>query len=307
MDAPLLDLQDVPVGGRAFFSTTSDGTRVRSAIWEGGDSGTVLLFPGRTEYIEKYGRVVTRLMSRGLNVVVIDWRGQGLSDRTDGRTDRGYVECFSDYQDDLASVLAIPEVAALSGPRYLFSHSMGGCIAMRTLIEGLDIKAAVFSAPMWGLQGPAVARHVLGAVSAIGRPIGLHKALVPGTKPTYYVQRAEFEGNELTSDPDHYAFFRAQLADNPELGLGGPTIQWAAHAIREMAALRADPAPITRMLVFLGTNEAVVDPTAVTSFIPHLPNAELLMMEGGKHECWMETPALQDEIWDATDKFLASI
>lgn len=307
MEAPLLDLQDVPVGGRAFFSTTTDGTRIRSAIWEGGEAGTVLLFPGRTEYIEKYGRVVSKLTARGMNVVVIDWRGQGLSDRTDGRTDRGYVECFSDYQSDIASVLALPEVGALAGPRYLFSHSMGGCIGLRALIEGLEVEAAVFSAPMWGLEGPAIARHVLGAVTAMGRPFGVHKSLVPGTKPTYYVQNAEFEGNELTSDPDHYAFFRAQLANNPELGLGGPTIQWAAHAIREMEALRHAPAPTTPMLVLLGSKEAVVKPESITSLVPRFPNATLMMLEGGKHECWMETPNLQTEIWDATDRFLASI
>jgi len=44
--------------------------------------GTVLLFPGRTEYIEKYGPAAADFLARGFATVVIDWRGQGLADRT---------------------------------------------------------------------------------------------------------------------------------------------------------------------------------------------------------------------------------
>lgn len=305
--APLYDLQDVPAGGQAFFSVTADGTKIRSAIWQGGDKGTVLLFPGRTEYIEKYGRMVSKLTARGLNVVVWDWRGQGLSDRPDGRTDRGDVGSFDDYQQDIASVLAIPEVAALAGPRYLFAHSMGGCIGLRALMNGLDVKAAVFSAPMWGLEGPTMAWTVLKAICKFGHTFGLDKNLAPGTKPTFYVQAAEFEGNELTNDADYYAYFRAQLANNPELGLGGPTIHWAVQAVNEMDALKNAPAPETPMLVFLGTEEAVVDSAAVKSRMPTIPNGTLEIVTDCKHEVWMETPEIQTHVWDLTDKFLAEI
>ena len=43
--------------------------------------GTVCIFPGRTEFIEKYFEVVRDLRARGFAVAVLDWRGQGLSDR----------------------------------------------------------------------------------------------------------------------------------------------------------------------------------------------------------------------------------
>lgn len=306
-NAPLHPLQDVPEGGHAYFATTQDGTRVRAAIWSGGDKGTALLFPGRTEYIEKYGRMISKLQARGLNVVVIDWRGQGLSDRPDDRTDRGYVGDFAEYQQDIQAILAVPEVAALKGPRILFGHSMGGCIGLRALIEGLDVKAAVFSAPMWGLPGPAALRHVLNTVAMVGKPFGGNKSLVPGTKPTYYVEAAEFKGNELTNDPDHYAMFRHQLAAQNELGLGGPTIHWANEALKEMAALKLAKVPDIPMLVFLGTEEAVVDGEAIKSRVPELPNAQLKMVANGKHEGWMEAPKALDFIWAETDAFLGKL
>lgn len=302
--APLHALQDVPEGGRAFYTNASDGVRVRAALWTGGNAGTALLFPGRTEYIEKYGRMVAKLQARGLNVVVIDWRGQGLSDRTDNRTDRGHVENFLDYQLDIEAIMAIPDIAALSGPRYLFAHSMGACIALRSIIDGIDLDGVVMSAPMWGLPGPPGSRHALNLVNTIGRIFGAHKSHVPGTKPTYYVEAAPFEGNELTNDADYYAMFRAQLKGHGELGLGGPTIHWAAEALKEMSALKAANVPDIPMLVFLGTAEAVVDANAVKSRVPTLPKARLEMLENGKHECWMETPVLQERIWSLTDNFL---
>lgn len=304
MEAPLYNLQDVPANGRAYFAS-AHGTKVRFAIWDGGDKGTVLLFPGRTEYIEKYGRVVSKLMERGLNVVVFDWRGQGLSDRPDDRTDRGYVEKFSDYQNDITAILATPEVTALTGPRFLFTHSMGGAIGLRALINGLDVKAAVFSAPMWGLEGPTIAWHVLGAINTLGRPFGMHKNLAPGTKPTFYVQASEFEGNELTNDADHYTYFRGQLDSNPELGLGGPTIHWAVTAVQELDAIKIAPAPKTPMLVLLGSQEAVVSSAAIKNLVPKLPNARLEMVEGAKHEVWMETPEIRDNVWELIDQFIA--
>ena len=49
--------------GQAFFLRTEDGLRLRLGLWqpEGEATGTVLLFPGRTEYLEKYAPVAARL------------------------------------------------------------------------------------------------------------------------------------------------------------------------------------------------------------------------------------------------------
>ncbi len=305
--APLYNLVGVPEGGKAIFVSAKDGTKIRIAYWQGGARGTVLLFPGRTEYIEKYGRMVEKLTARDLNVVVFDWRGQGLSDRPDGRRDRGYVENFVDYQQDIAAALNAPEIVALQGPRVLFSHSMGGCIGLRALVEGLDVKGAVFSSPMWGLAASTKDKVLLSVVNVIGRPFGVHKSLVPDTKPTYYVVENPFEGNELTNDADYYAMFQSHLAAQPDLGLGGPTIHWAVKAIKEMGLLMDSAAPNIPTLTFLGTQEVVVDGEAIKSRAKTLPNDRLEIIQDGKHEVWMETPEIQAQVWNSMDKFLDRI
>jgi len=305
--APLHDFHDVPTGGKAIFVSAQDGTKIRIAYWQGGDRGTVLLLPGRTEYIEKYGRMIAKLQTRNLNVVVIDWRGQGLSDRHDDRRDRGYVESFQHYQQDILATINAPEIRALQGPRLLFSHSMGGCIGLRALVDGLDVSAAVFSSPMWGVAGTSAQKFALSMINTLGRPFGRHKTLVHGRSPSYYVCETPFESNELTNDADHYAMFQSHLRSEPNLGQGGPTVHWVVEAIKEMDALMVSDVPNIPILTFLGTEEIVVDPEAIKLRAPTLPNTRFEIIENGKHEVWMETPKIQTQIWGIMDHFLDQI
>ena len=80
-DAPLFDdIAQGPAEGRDFWRETSDGVRIRLGLWPAAQTdspvGTVLLFPGRTEYIEKYGLIAAELADRGFATLSIDWRGK---------------------------------------------------------------------------------------------------------------------------------------------------------------------------------------------------------------------------------------
>ncbi|MDN5569042.1 MAG: alpha/beta hydrolase, partial [Paracoccus sp. (in: a-proteobacteria)] len=88
----------------AFFVQADDGKRLRLAVWQTDDDaprGTVLLFPGRTEYVEKYSPIARRLTDQGYHVLSIDWRGQGMSDRLQDDPRPGHIDEFSDYQRDV--------------------------------------------------------------------------------------------------------------------------------------------------------------------------------------------------------------
>jgi lysophospholipase len=69
---------------------TPDGAELRFARWAppAGRKGTVCVFTGRTEQIEKYFETVRDLRDRGFAVAMIDWRGQGHSSRLCGGDDR---------------------------------------------------------------------------------------------------------------------------------------------------------------------------------------------------------------------------
>ena len=62
---------------------TPDGAELRFARWAppAERKGTVCVFTGRSEQIEKYFETVRDLRDRGFAVAMIDWRGQGHSSR----------------------------------------------------------------------------------------------------------------------------------------------------------------------------------------------------------------------------------
>ena len=162
-----------------------DGTRIRLGIWpQTGARGLVVVAPGRTEFIEKYYEVVRRLRDRRFSIAVIDWRGQGLSDRAHKDRRRGHVNAFNEYQNDLDAVLERLTRDFGAIPWVLIGHSMGGAIVARALMRAQIgylpaggersgfVRGAILSAPMLQIAGGRAfitfARWVSAAASAIG-------------------------------------------------------------------------------------------------------------------------------------------
>ncbi|MCK4712962.1 MAG: alpha/beta hydrolase [Marinosulfonomonas sp.] len=304
-NAPLYeDVAKAPEGGQAYWLTSSDGVRIRIGVWDKGTNGTVLLFPGRTEYVEKYGQTAGELQARGYAMVSVDWRGQGLADRFLDDVATGHVMHFSDYQHDVKAMVDAARELGLPEPLYLLSHSMGGCIALRSLIEALDVKAAVFIAPMWGILMSPPVRPVARGITWVSRSLGLGHKYAPGTNADSYVVTAPFAGNLLTTDPDMYAYMQDQAAAHPQLPLGGPSMHWLFEALTETRALQVMDAPVMPTLVYLGTNERIIDSSAVVAQMESWPDGHLEMVEGAEHEVLMEQPAMRTRALDgAADLF----
>ena len=299
-EAPLYSAPgDAPVGGRAVWLTTPDGVRIRVAVWQPpGAQGTVLLLPGRTEYIEKYGRAANDLATRGYATLCVDWRGQGLADRA--LTDRmtGHVAQFLDYQTDLDAALGFARSAGLPEPYYLMAHSMGGCIGLRALTRGLPVKAAAFSAPMWGILMAAWMRPMASAISSAARWFNFDGRYAPGTGAKTYVVDSPFVGNTLTTDPEMWDYMRRQALAHPELSLGGPSLGWLNTALAECHALSLLPSPDMPTLCALGTAEKIVDGTPVHARMAIWPRGRLDVYPGAEHEVMMERPATRGRFFD---------
>jgi len=289
-----LNTSEGPPGGQAFWLRAADGVRLRMAHWPGA-RGTVLVLPGRTEYIEKYALVVADLARAGWGALVIDWRGQGLSERLSGDAALGHVGRFGDYQLDIAAMRAAAEALGCRAPMPLLAHSMGGCIALRALCDGLRTPAAAFSAPMWGLPLSRVMRLSIRTMAHLTRPLGRDTAYLPTTGPQYGLPSMTFENNPLTRDRDQFARMQRQVRDTPALALGGPSLRWGGSALSEMAALARLPAPDVSALIGLGGNERIVNPAAIRAQAARWPQARLVDYPGGEHELLMEIPPIRED------------
>jgi lysophospholipase len=290
-------LADAPEGAHSVWLTAGTA-QVRVAWWKAGEKGTVLLLPGRTECVEKYGRAAGDLIARGFSVITIDWRGQGLSDRALPDRRSGYVGDFAEYQEDLDAMLAEAGRAGLPQPFYLIAHSMGGCIGLRGLMRGLPVKAAAFSAPMWGISMAAWLRPVAFAVGALSRPLGFAHRYAPSTSAEIYLTQVPFEGNVLTTDREMWGYMRRQVEEAPDLALGGPSIAWLHAALKECAALAMLPTPKVPTICGLGTAEKVVEVAPVHLRMAGWANGQLDLYPGAEHEIMMEGLAVRSRFFD---------
>ncbi|MGB0660690.1 MAG: alpha/beta fold hydrolase [Mangrovicoccus sp.] len=284
---------------------SNDGVKLRAGVLGTGPLGTVFIFTGRTEYLEKYGPVGAYLSAAGWSVACIDWRGQGLSDRLLPDPALGHVGGFPDYQTDVAALVEFAERENLPKPWTILAHSMGGCIALRALLNGFPAEAALFTGPMWGINISPALRPLARILPSLAVKFGMGHWLVPSTKRETYVLVADPEDNLLTSCAKTYRWLQSQLRSHPELGIGGPTLEWLRQAIIETDDLAAIGELSIPTLTFLGSKEQIVNAARITDFTSRWSIGQLQMVEGGHHEVLMERAHIRDKVLDDSLAFLA--
>jgi lysophospholipase len=266
-----------------------------------------VLLQGRAEFIEKYFETVRDLRARGFAVATFDWRGQGLSDHALSDRRKGHVRSFKQYTIDLEAVMQQVVLPDCPPPIFAIGHSMGASIAIRACHDGSRwFERMVMSAPMIALPASQLMLGMAAPLARLMRLIGRGGAYVPGGGAASEGSE-NFIGNPLTSDPVRFARNAAVLQEEPDLGLGAPTIAWADSALRVMKQF-ADPAyaghirqPI--LLVAAGRDEVVSTP-AIESFGMNLLAGRHLIVAGSKHEILQEQDQYRDQFWAAFDAFV---
>ncbi len=305
--APFHQLPDSPeVPAEAYWLRSDDDIRLRVALWRAGTpAGTVLLFPGRTEYVEKYAPFAARLTAQGLNVLAIDWRGQGMADRLQDNGRPGHIGEFAQYQLDVVAMVEAAATLNLPEPWHLLAHSMGGAIGLAALMNGLPVQTATFSAPMWDINHAPMPRRVAIGLSQIAARLGRGgvSAFGTGGNGTYLLDEP-FQNNLLTGNADAWARLVREAAAWPDLTLGGASYHWVRQALDECSRLATEPAPDLPTLITLGSKELVVSGPAIRRYAAGWPSAWLLELDNAHHEVMFETPDLQQQFLDA---FIAHI
>ena len=103
--------------------------------------GTVVICTGRAEFIEKYFETVAELIARRFDVVIMDWRGQGGSERELADRAKGHIDDFGTYERDLAALIRQILQPFCPQPWFAVAHSMGGAIPGRACPQRLALRA----------------------------------------------------------------------------------------------------------------------------------------------------------------------
>ncbi len=299
----------VPEGARVGYFLTQDKVRIRYALWPRTGAvhrGTVCLVQGRSEFIEKYFETVADFRRRGFAVATFDWRGQGGSDRLIGGN-LGYIDRFEDYWCDLASFHAEILLPDCPPPFYLVGHSMGGLVSLFAGIHDRLMFDRVFlSAPMVGLDHQPLSFAGMAKVAGALNFFGLGKLPV-GRKTEKRVSADAFLDNPLTSDRRRYQRMVDVITARPELGLGAPTISWAAAAMTTMAEVGRDSFPgkiRVPVLMLAAGQDRVVSTGTIEALGLRMRTGRHVVIAGARHELFMENDAIRGQVFAAFDAFV---
>jgi lysophospholipase len=301
---------------RALTLMTPDKRHLRAGVWELPPSvpkrAICLVLNGHTEFLEKYDEVADELRARGFEVLSLDWRGQGASERRSYGNRAGHIGNFEEYDADLAALLLqavepIQRALPAPVPVIALAHSMGAHVLLRFLHEHKRrFFAAVLLAPMLEVH---TGKYSPAQTQMITTLFNLRK---PSTRMVFGIEERDpldlkFEENAVTSDRARFERTQALIRAQPFLRIYGPTFGWLGAALSSMRRMkRASFAReiATPLLVVAAGRDRVVQVQPIRDFVKNLPNARYVEIEDSEHEILMENDSIRARFWTAFDTFV---
>lgn len=220
------------------------------------ERGLIVLIHGYCEHRGRYRYVAEHLLKQGYTVLAGDLRGHGESGG-----ERGFVERFSDYVEDVDALLELaqtldakfrssrpPREGSAAAPKQpvLVAHSMGGLVGLEYALARPDaFRALVVSAPFLGLRLK---------VPAWKRGLGLAASLL---RPTLRLPN-ELASSYLSHDPAI-----CQAYDTDPLITHEATARWFTESLAAQADVRSRASRIRLPVFFMCPgDDKIVDPVA---------------------------------------------
>jgi alpha-beta hydrolase superfamily lysophospholipase len=225
--------------------------------------GVVVITHGYAEHCGRYREVANVIVSAGWSVLTYDVRGHG---RSTGQ--RGYIERFEIYLQDLAAACAAGRALAPAGaPLVLLGHSAGGLITLRALASGAPATAAIISSPFLGLRLPVPGyKKVMAKVAS--------RLLPTLSMPN------DLKVEDLTADLQKQA---ERTADKQCFDVA--TARWFTEALAAQAYVADHVAAITVPTLWLvGGDDPIANPARAREIATAVTGATYHDLVGMRHE-----------------------
>ena len=300
--------------GQIIFKKSEDGRKLRTAFWKAKKKkahGTVFFLNGHREFIEKYSETFKFLVEKGFNVISLDWRGWGLSDRPfPSRPKVQHISSTAEYQLDLNVVIDLAKQKNLTTPWHLVAHSLGCLLGLRRLIlEPQCFNRYIFLSPLWGNMHsiPRPIQRFLVRYEKILEFLWLTKITNQNPKKYKpYSLTVDFKENTLTSDKKQFYRLQMLLKENTELHSGTPTLGYLIAILKEINELRMADLPNRKILVLLAGQERITDNNAVMHFIKKHDFINVEKIKKAQHEILIEKEEVRRKALSLIHTFLKS-
>jgi lysophospholipase len=307
--ALLYEFEDnpAPEGIAAFNLKTRDNKRiryVRHKVNAAPCKGTIIIFAGRNECVEKYFETIADFTKAAFDVVVFDWRGQGDSEHLIPDRHKGYVRKFSDYRLDVEAIFDQVVLPECRPPFFVVAHSMGCLIALDAapLLKS-RVDRLVLCAPFLGIRKQPFSTQVAWWISYGLIAVGLGRMYFGGGPRV----RQPFETNKVTRDAARYDRNQSLYDRHPHLALGGPTARWvntSISAIRKLTRRGDSLAYRIPALVLIASKDQVVPRSAIDDTVRFLPAAHSIIIENAAHEMLQDRDVIREQVLAAIFAFL---
>lgn len=285
---------------------SSSGCTLRLAYkQQPGTKGVVLIVNGRIEYIEKYLELLKDLQELGLSTWIYDHCGQGGSERILEDRQKGHIESFSTYVNDLGIVVDLVNQKNRAVPVFIVSHSMGGTISTLYCAKNPGkVKRLILESPMFSIRtGTVIPQCIIRFIAMVFKRFGGGARYMPTTGP--FNPDQNFAGNPLTSDKNRFEFNLNLMTHLKQVTMGGPTYSWLYEAYKAMDQAQKTAKHISCPVLFLtGSDDSVVKLKAIRAFSSLCPNYHYKEYVGARHELYMERDQIRDQVLAETKEFL---
>ncbi len=296
-----------PKGKTIRFGTCAPDSNIPDAV--------VLVLQGRGEFIEKYFELAEDLQKHNYSFWMIDWQGQGKSDRLLKDPQKGHSESFDLHVEDLHHFYleyvkhsaVHPDVGRI--PLVIMGHSMGANIALRYIAKHPDtFEAATFVAPMFGIKDveKKPAWFVYPAIRFLNTLMSKSYFMLGG-KQWKAVTRDPSKNNVFTTDETRGSIHNAWCEYDPALQLGNFTNGWLYHAIESCSFVQhmknLGEIKIPTLFALAGEEE-LVDNDIARKIAGKLNGSIILDLPTAKHEILMENDEIRNKLLNAFDEML---
>ena len=246
----------------------------------------IVISHGFCEFGEKYNEMIYYFSQAGYSVFFIEYRGHGHSARATDNPSKVHVGSYIEYIKDLNFFMKKIVCPISEGKkRFIFGHSMGGCVAALYLEKYPTVfDSAILSSPMlevsYGKYPSAIAKPTIGYFNLTGR--GSKYAFGEHDFDGVYV----FEKSSCKSEPRYQYIFQKRL-NNIDYQTYGGTFSWvkAGTKASQMAKKRMFTKRIKiPVLIFQAGEDSLVKPGGQEKFAASSENTKIIIVKNSKHE-----------------------